>query len=72
MLTSKEKEDLKKRLQEVDTAQDLFNFLANNYDLQSVKLGIITKPIMIKGAIDIINSLNPKKKFNSNLKVNRS
>jgi hypothetical protein len=65
MLTSSEKEELKKKLQNVGTAQDLFDFLSANYDLKSVELGIITKPVMIKGAIDIINALNPKKKFRS-------
>ncbi len=65
MLTSKEKEELKVKLQGVGTAQDLFDFLSSNYDLKSVELGMITKPIMIKGAIDIINALNPKKKFRS-------
>lgn len=72
MLTPKEKEDLKSRLQSLQTAQDLFDFLSENYDLKTVELGIITKPLMIKGAINIIDFLNPKKKFNSNMKINRN
>ncbi len=62
MLTPREKEELKAKLQKVQTAQDLFDFLSLNYDLKSVQLGPVTKPVMISGAISIINALNPKKK----------
>lgn len=72
MLTPSQKEELKKELQPVKTAQDLFEFLSTNYDLKAVELGIITKPAMIKGVIDIISSLNAKKKVNPNIRVNRS
>jgi hypothetical protein len=70
MLTPKEKEEIKKELQYVQTAKDLFDYLENNYELKDVKLGMLIKPKMVQGVIDIISTLNAKKKVH--LKINRS
>lgn len=72
MLTPKEKEELKKILSDCESVKDVFDKIGLLYDLDTAKLGFLTKGKVIEGAIETVHILNPKKKFNPNFKVNRS
>ena len=62
MLTSEEKQQVIQDLKKCETAKQVFDYMNAKYKTEECTLSMITKPLMIEGAIKSINLLNPKKR----------
>lgn len=61
-MNSQEKEKLQADLKKCETVGQVFRYLQETYDLESVKLGMLTRGPFIEGAIKGMVMFNPKRK----------
>jgi hypothetical protein len=62
MLNPVDKEKIQKDLNNCRDMKELFVYINAHWDLSTAKLGPFTKPKVINGFIEALNTLNPKRK----------
>lgn len=63
MITNSEKIELIKKLNTLHSPEEVLNYIIENYDLKSARLGVTTKPLFIDGTIKALNLVGAKRKI---------
>jgi hypothetical protein len=62
MINPKDLDNIHNKLNDCNTAKEMFDVLHNYFDLQNCRIGSVIKPMFIKGIITGLKLISPKVK----------